>query len=283
MKRIQLITFVAITFISCKKTTQQSQVESNPLQNTDTSQIEIYQTKVESLVGGDKDTIIYDLVESPIGNYETQVLTTGVFHEVEVSQSAGNLEWYGIFLNGHRNYLAKTRIELKRVYDPILDDDNEKTGWEILTENKDTCALLIESLPILTEREIHEIELPNTIFPGDTTTFNYLGLQYTLFATGEKRKVQDDSEWFEVWNYKLFLMVDIKGVSKKSLLIAHPNFDDAMTTILFAGDIDGDGILDLIIDSSRHYNATYPTLYLSKPANQEEVVKPIGGMRSVGC
>lgn len=56
-----------------------------------------------------------------------------------------------------------------------------------------------------------------------------------------------------------------------------------MINLIFVGDIDGDGILDLIIDTSRHYNATSPTIYLSRPADNGEVVKPIGGHTSVGC
>lgn len=95
--------------------------------------------------------------------------------------------------------------------------------------------------------------------------------------------MQQEPEWFEVWNYKLYLTAEIKGQKRKSLLVAQPNFDDQMINLIFAGDIDGDGILDLIIDTSRHYNVTSPTIYLSKPAGNEEVVKPIGGHTSVGC
>jgi hypothetical protein len=56
-----------------------------------------------------------------------------------------------------------------------------------------------------------------------------------------------------------------------------------MIRILFAGDIDGDGKFDLLIDTSRHYNASNPTLYLSKPAEKGKIIKPIGVFTSVGC
>ncbi len=113
--------------------------------------------------------------------------------------------------------------------------------------------------------------------------FSFLGIDYKLFATGRKKKVQEDPEAFEVWNYKLFMTASKGGYQITQLLVAQPNFDEKMIEVLFAGDIDGDEMLDLIIDTSPHYNATSPTLYLSKPADKKELVKPVGVHTSVGC
>ena len=41
---------------------------------------------------------------------------------------------------------------------------------------------------------------------------------------------------------------------------------DASPRLLFAGDIDRDGKLDLIVDTTDHYNKSRPTLFLSSPA-----------------
>lgn len=69
----------------------------------------------------------------------------------------------------------------------------------------------------------------------------------------------------------------------KTLIAAQLNFDDKMIEIHFAGDIDGDGIIDFIIDTSRHYNQLSPTLYLSKPAKEKGSVIPIAIQNTVGC
>jgi hypothetical protein len=53
-------------------------------------------------------------------------------------------------------------------------------------------------------------------------------------------------------NYKLYITATIKGEAHKNLLVAQQNFDDQMIKLIFAGDIDGDGILDLIIDTSKN-------------------------------
>ncbi len=84
-------------------------------------------------------------------------------------------------------------------------------------------------------------------------------------------------------NYKLYLTANINGKETTQLLIAQPNFDDNMIEIIFAGDIDGDNLMDFIIDTSRHYNMFSPTLYLSKPAGKGQIVKPVGSHVIVGC
>ncbi|MET0807665.1 MAG: hypothetical protein ABWX93_02785, partial [Pseudoxanthomonas sp.] len=59
--------------------------------------------------------------------------------------------------------------------------------------------------------------------------------------------------------------------------------DDASPTLLFAGDLDRDGKLDLIFDGTDHYNVSRPTLFLSSPAGQGELLHEVARYESVGC
>ena len=235
-----------------------------------------------------QDTIKYDNYIFPVeSSFLIKVLTVGNFHSDEVENKANKEKWLGLFHNKTGFYIADTKLITKRVHDEILDEnESEKTGWEIKTGNEDSCLLLISSNSYVNEKAIkHLTLLKNQIYPGDTVTFQFLGVGYKLFATGGKKKSQDDPSGLEVWNYKLYLTTTIKGEQHKSLLVAQPNFDEKMITIIFSGDIDGDGILDLIINTSRHYDEESPTIYLSKPADKpkKEVVKPVGGHTSFGC
>ena len=59
--------------------------------------------------------------------------------------------------------------------------------------------------------------------------------------------------------------------------------DDGHPALLWAGDLDGDGRLDLVLDESDHYNVTETTLYLSSTAAPGALVGRAGRHRTTGC
>ena len=59
--------------------------------------------------------------------------------------------------------------------------------------------------------------------------------------------------------------------------------DDAMPRLLFAGDLDRDGRLDLIFDITDHYNVSRPTLFLSSGAADGKPLRAAARYESVGC
>ena len=274
------MTFAVFSLTACNNLNKQNNLVK------ETSTVDTLASAIKDSNVNDIDTVSYDYSYFPIDSlFTTKVLTVGTFHDDEVWESADKEKWFGLFKSNTGFYLQETKLKTKRVYDQIVDEnENEKTGWEVQTINKDTSIILIETSNFLTPHSVKQAILSKEqVYPGDTLRINYFGIDYKIFATGGKKKVQNDPEWFDVWNYKLYMTATIKGQQKTSLLVAQPNFDDQMINLIFAGDIDGDGILDLIIDTSRHYNSTSPTIYLSKPADNGEVVKPIGGHTSVGC
>ncbi len=227
-----------------------------------------------------------DIVTFPVDSLmQIKVLTTGNFHSDEVWETANKEKWTGIFKSKSDFYIKATSIKAKKVHDGFVDEnEKEKTGWEITTPNKDSSIILIEMQPYLEERKIQSVTIyKNFIYPNDTVVFSFLGNRYKLFATGISKKVQGEAEALEVMKYRLYLTAYINGKETTQLLSAQPDFDDKMIELLFAGDIDGDGILDFIIDNSRHYNMYKPTLYLSMPAEKGQIVKPVGFHVSVGC
>lgn len=221
--------------------------------------------------------------DSTTAKYPATILTTGQFHEDEVSKGDAGRSWYGIFQNSDGYYIDATRIVTKRVQDPV-DDEGTLNGWEVKTTNSDTSLLLFAGVNGIDKHSIKPVSLSKEhIWPGESVTYTYNGITYTLYATGNKHKEKPDEEYYIVTSYRLFIKATINGTERTQMLVASREFDDRMTEVLFVGDIDGDNIPDLIIDSSYHYNVTIPTLYLSKPAGSKEVFKLMGWHLSVGC
>ena len=59
--------------------------------------------------------------------------------------------------------------------------------------------------------------------------------------------------------------------------------NDAPVRILWAGDLDRDRRLDLLLDLSDHYNLAQPTLFLSADAPKGSIVIAVAKHRSTGC
>ncbi|WP_162255253.1 MULTISPECIES: hypothetical protein [unclassified Lysobacter] len=76
------------------------------------------------------------------------------------------------------------------------------------------------------------------------------------------------------------VLMRVEGRREADLLLLG---DDASPELLFAGDLDRDGRLDLIFDVSDHYNVTRPTLFLSSQARDGELLHAVSTYESVGC
>ena len=205
------------------------------------------------------------------------ILTIGEFHEDEVSQSAIDKSWIGLFVNGDTSYLKNANLILTRVSDSVIDNAGEKTGWKVSTDNEDKCIILISGIG-LHEGKIVSFNIdPKDPKPEDTLSFNFDSEITELHVTGTVEKYQEQFQF--ITNYKMKIIRDSIG----QVIVAKPNFDEESINIIWAGDIDRDGKLDLIIDTSRHYNIMEPSLFLSSKANNGELLKCVAIHRSLGC
>jgi hypothetical protein len=287
---MRTISILLIALISCNC--------KNKNQTENQFKIDSVQTVIETPLTFNtlEDTIHYDTLQLPsveFGNkavknntyFSGKILTIGDFHEEEIWPNVQNEKWFGIFKDKGGYYISKTTIEAKRVHDAIADDENsdKKTGWKIKTTIKDTSFLLISGLNYLDNHRIEEVTFGKYIIPGDSLKIEYKGNSYNFYATGMKLNQSKDFDIYNIYNYKIFLKAKINGTEKTQLLVASPRNNDALASILFIGDIDGDKILDIVIDTANHYNADKPTLYLSKPIEGDEILKMVGVHVSYGC
>ena len=286
MKKVVFIYILFNLFVACNNESEKrgSEHKSETLPNTNLENIEV-ETHSEQIEIAWYDTVRFDTFFIPNETYENNmVLPIGVFHSDEVWDTAHQQRWFGLFNGVNGYYLSKTQIETNRVYDAIIDEEGETTAWEVKTLNSDSCFILINNNSFLDSGLVNRF-LPNfsTVIPGDTNHFTFKENDYYLYATGGKLKVQENPDWYELWNYKLYLSSTKNGATVNQLLVAIPRFGDTMVEIEFMGDIDSDGLIDFIINTSDHYNAYSPTLYLSEPADSNSLLKIIGTHVSVGC
>lgn len=68
----------------------------------------------------------------------------------------------------------------------------------------------------------------------------------------------------------------------EQIIAGAQGFNDREFNFIWAGDIDGDGLLDLIMDMSSHYNVMRYTLFLSSQAEKGEIFKRVEEFKTVG-
>ncbi|RFS20070.1 hypothetical protein DVR12_20330 [Chitinophaga silvatica] len=214
----------------------------------------------------------------PIDSSYGKMIRVGNYHSDEVEEGDTALTYVGLFRSATDYYFKTAPVFINHAKDAIVDEDDEITGWEVkTTPTQDSSIFLIANMQQLDGQRFNALNLSKTqILPGDSLELFLEGKRYLLYATGNR--VGDSYE-----NYKLFLSAQRNGKAVVELLAEILSFDDQMVSIILAGDLDGDKELDLLIDTSYHYNLEAPTLYLSKPAAEGHLLKVVARHNSVGC
>lgn len=287
MKKTWVIVVGLCSFFACTTTVKKQEITNTP-QAKDTLQT---LAKKELIPLGTITEILPDKNEMAFvkdtGNI--RIMEVGVFHGDEVDTTI-TTQWYGLYKNTIYNYIKKASPKFSIVKDEIVDSDDEKTGIEVSVANNDNCILLI------TGTDLPEGDITTAYFfneepmPKDTVYFKKLGSELpfdyknTMLTATSYGDFTSDSVYTIIQNYKLIVTQNVNDTITKQELLYMPNgFDDTMITILWAGDIDGDGLLDLYIDATDHYNVSAPTLFLSSEAGEGELLKRVAWLRFVGC
>jgi hypothetical protein len=217
------------------------------------------------------------VAECPVDtSSKVKILKDGNYNgQDNVGPKDAKLSWKGIFYNHENYYIRSVTIKFIKTHSEFDDDDkpDQKTGWLIKHTGKDTILQLISGANDLIIGPITRVKLDDLYYAGQKQEFNYKGVTYTVYATGNKRNGY-------IYNFKLFLTAKVKGRTFNQQLVSLGNDvalhhgNDAVDNIFidFAGDIDGDGIPDLLLsDSGYAFGST--SLYLSKPAGDKAILK----------
>jgi hypothetical protein len=215
----------------------------------------------------------------------TDLLLPGDYHGDEISAEDGSM-WFALIQDeqgGAR--LEPRRVGVESVYDPVLDAEDGTTGKRV-GAGQDDVLFYVRDLPGATSGSVA------TAYAGRGDPLSLVGLDrgFELFerSAGALRLdcigTETTRECALVLSHEgrqqvLGRWAADASAGESQLMLG----SEAWPHLRWAGDIDRDGRLDLLIDMTDHYNVSAPTLFLSTQAKPGELVGAAAELRSVGC
>ena len=259
--RLLLISIFVFLLYSCRNSSIQYNLAS--VQSKTTGNVRI-------------DTIRINKILS-LNEPRVKILKEGLYHQGEINPNLLHRSWKGLFANDNRNYISDVSVKIVPAFDDMMDEPGKKTGILVKAINEDTSILLISGLP-LKNIPVKRLGSYLQVLPGEKINFKYKNNTYRLYATGEK-KLDSVSKAYNITAYKLFVETTLNRHHYIQLLVDIPAYEGPFHTIIkFIGDIDNDGVPDLIIDTSNYYGGENSTLFLSHPSKTNVLYTIAGGI-----
>ncbi|WP_412062814.1 hypothetical protein [Rubrivirga sp. IMCC45206] len=213
-----------------------------------------------------------------------------IFHGGEVSAQSGE-RWQGLYPTADGVEVRSFILTVDTVQDPLLDDDEGPfTGVRVTTPF--STFWMDEDFPA--DSALALVRRPGAPFPDGPVPTAFVGAWpirsgHLSLALGDHRVSLLIVEGPEaIWMPqrqrarpdRVLLLDDGERRLPISAIVGG---DDGHPALLWAGDLDGDGRLDLLVDESNHYNLSAPALFLSSAAGPGQFVRRVARHETVGC
>jgi len=204
-----------------------------------------------------------------------RILETGVFHgqDVDLAQPTA---WVGVYCKEDSCTAQPATVRSTRVLDPVGDDAPESpTATSIEVSTPDQPLFLVRGISA-SRRPLPTLFVgERSMVSGDQFDFATAGTKYALHVEGEKFEQNELPEGSR--------LVLLNGSARQVLFSVPKKGNDPHITVLWVGDLDGDGKPDLYLDTSWHYNVSHKVLWLSSLAKRGEMVGQAAIFETTGC
>lgn len=209
-----------------------------------------------------------------------RILVPGSYHSDEIPPFTDS-GWYGLFKVGSTYRLDSVSIRKELVFDPIVDGGSaDTTGIEVSADSDSQPVFMVQSRRKLSTGSIERAPIVKARF---SIEYPLVLSEYWLYMLGEVTDEGHGPGNLMVLDYRLVICLESNRNEQQTLVEYRRMGFDEMPSLLWAGDLDGDGKTDLFLDLTNHYNVTHYALYLSSEAAEDEILKLVATLRSVGC
>lgn len=197
------------------------------------------------------------------------ILEIGVFHGNEVPKIIGN-HWIALTAGNIKSELIRVQPKITNAPDPMSADDSDRSGKKVEIEN--ISPILIINSPSLQPGEIEQARIEETPW-GQKIHLRNVEYMF-LRKCGEKNEsgMHACKVYLSTGNVSQFITETWEG----------PSDNSSDVEVKWAGDIDRDGKIDLILYHSTN-NRTSTSLHLSSSAKLKQLVNEVAVFSKSGC
>ena len=194
-----------------------------------------------------------------------RLIEAGTFHAGEVSDADAG-PWLGLFPDGQHYAWRDAVVDVKAVRDDSVDAPGQRTGREVSVRGSASPVFLVrggEDLRVASADGYRELEL-RALHNGDQLKLT-LGSQEFLVRVANARRHGDA----DMAGSSLELVAN--GITQ-ALYSAPESANEPAWEILWAGDLDGDGKLDLYVQLGADASVSERILFVSTKAASGQLV-----------
>jgi hypothetical protein len=223
---------------------------------------------------------------SPAADSAAALQWPGDFHGEETRARDGET-WLALRQEGSRAWLEATTVRVDAVHDPVLDGEDERTGRRVSTPAFASEPLvLLRGEGMLAGTVLTVPEVPVSIAQRGARRIEARALPALELAL----ECGDPPAGPEI-PFDCSLEIRDAGVSQVLHVFSASHDpagnlmlgDDGGATVHFAGDLDRDGRMDLILDVRDHYNVQRSQLWLSGGAAAGDLLRLAATTEVTGC
>ena len=202
-----------------------------------------------------------------------QILYPSQFHEDETPAKSGQ-HWMALIDEGQSSSLRDVTIHVERVTD-VGDEPGKKSGKAIsiaTLTRQESVIVLLRGMPL------REGAVPTARYSGEGDAGKPLHITLPNSTTTYELAISCDGRDCPL------TLSENRTLQRLFVFNDNPYARDFKgLRVIWAGDLDGDGKLDLLVDVSNHDNASDTALYLSSKARSGELVGLAAILQTVGC
>jgi len=210
-----------------------------------------------------------------------KLLLEGSYHKSEVWRGAEKQAWLGLYHEKGTYILRPTSLQVHTVEDPIADNEGIISGRAV-TAADSNGLFYITGLPASKAGSVDTAVFSQTTLAANKVlAYSYKGKEYYIKAYGDSVQTATGQYRYTLYGWKVAGTKNGRNVEQT--LAEDEAFDDSIYVLLWAGDLDRDGVPDLLLDLSNHYNLSRYVLYLSSMAERGKLYKKAAVFEVVGC